>query len=614
MEKLRRAFFRTKHFTQSEIDSTALKRKLSTLDLTALGVGNVVGAGIYVIAGIVARDQTGPAIVISFAIGALVCCLSGLCFAEVGARVPRAGSAYIYSYVVFGELCAFMIGWMQLVASTMGIAAEMRAWSENVNSLCNDSIKVFFMNHVGHLEIPWLSEYVDFLAFGYTLFLVLITIWGVSQSNALNWFFTILNISVLVFVIISGLTYADTKNWKNFAPFGLNGILSGTSTLFFAFCGFEVIATSGEEAKNPRKAIPRSIISVSVLVTVLYECLGISLTLMIHYSEIPETSSLATSFDKKDFSTAKYIVAAGALCALSTGSLNEIYQLSRVLYAIAHDGLVFGFLAKINKRTRTPAIGCLVFGSFIALLSLIFEIKALADVLSISSLCSYTAVCVIAVLLRYKPGTIIQETSDITKEKEVDERFSSHSNKIFLTHQSVNCEIKFKNAIEMASPLPRKVSILKRIAKRVLGSKLDAPNEDSYLVVKTSLTVFFLSLLALESCLFHEFHRITSKQPFILLCTSLFFFLAVAAVVILMRQPQSQVKLDFKMPFMPLLPVAAISFNVALILHFSAISWGYFGIFLALGLIIYLTYGVRHSKENKDIADLEKRLNNNTKK
>ena len=156
-----------------------------------------------------------------------------------------------------------MIGWMLLVASTMGTAAVVRAWSENVNSLCNDSIKVFFMNHVGHLEVPWLSKYVDFLAFGYTLFLVLVTIWGVSQSNALNWFFTILNISVLVFVIISGLTYADTKNWKNFAPFGLNGILSGASTLFFAFSGFEVIATSGEEAKNPRKAIPRSIISVS---------------------------------------------------------------------------------------------------------------------------------------------------------------------------------------------------------------------------------------------------------------------------------------------------------------------------------------------------------------
>ena len=180
----------------------------------------------------------------------------GLCYAEFGARVPKAGSAYIYSYVTIGELCAFVIGWNMLLEYIMGAAAIGKAWSDFFNALCDDCIKDFFIQQVGSLKLPLLGNYPDFLAFSLLIVLTIVIIAGAAESSALNWLFTCLNLGVIIFVTVAGLVFAETKNWDNFSPFGFQGVMSGAATCFFAFVGFDVIATSGEEAKNPRKAIP----------------------------------------------------------------------------------------------------------------------------------------------------------------------------------------------------------------------------------------------------------------------------------------------------------------------------------------------------------------------
>lgn len=186
---------------------------------------------------------------------------SGLCYAEFGARVPKCGSAYIYSYVTIGELCAFVIGWNMLLEYMMGTAALGKAWSDFFNSLCDGCVRDFFIKHFGSLRLWWTSDYPDFLAFSFIVVITIVIICGAAESSALNWVFTIINLGVILFASIAGLVYADPKNWSNFAPWGFHGIMSGAATCFFAFVGFDVIATSGEECKNPRKAIPRATVS-----------------------------------------------------------------------------------------------------------------------------------------------------------------------------------------------------------------------------------------------------------------------------------------------------------------------------------------------------------------
>ena len=185
----------------------------------------------------------------------------GLCYAEFGARVPKAGSAYIYSYVTIGELCAFVIGWNMLLEYIMGAAAVSKAWSDFFNSLCDDCVRDFFLKYIGSLKLHWMADYPDFLAFTFIIILTVVVICGAAESSALNWVFTILNLSVILFATIAGLVFAEPKNWDNFSPFGFHGIMSGAATCFFAFVGFDVIATLGEETKNPRKAIPRATIA-----------------------------------------------------------------------------------------------------------------------------------------------------------------------------------------------------------------------------------------------------------------------------------------------------------------------------------------------------------------
>lgn len=261
MAFLVRRFTQKKLVDSKTLSQSALSRCLSIFDLTSLGIGSTLGAGIYVLVGEVARSMAGPSIVISFFIAAIASILSGLCYAEFGARVPKAGSAYIYSYVTVGELCAFIIGWNLFLEYVIGGSSVARAWSDYFDSIVNDRIRNFTLVHLGEIHTPGLSTYPDFFAAFLILVVTLILAIGVKNSSRFNIIFTGINLFVIVFIICVGIYFAKGDNWtRDFAPYGVSGVFSGAATCFYAFVGFDVIATTGEEARNPSRAIPISIV------------------------------------------------------------------------------------------------------------------------------------------------------------------------------------------------------------------------------------------------------------------------------------------------------------------------------------------------------------------
>ena len=239
---------------------TQLKRCLSTFDLTLIGIGSTLGCAVYVLTGEISKKDAGPAIVLSFLIAGFASMLSGLCYAELGARVPRAGSAYVYTYVAVGEFAAFVVGWNLLLEYGIAGSAVASGLSEYIDSVIDHKIKGFMMDFTGKVDMPGTGQYLDFIAFFFCIAVTILVSSGVQISSRLNNLFTLTNIIVIVMVIGMGSFYCKPKNWEKFAPFGLKGILSGASSCFFAFVGFDVIATTGEEARNPNTAIPLSIV------------------------------------------------------------------------------------------------------------------------------------------------------------------------------------------------------------------------------------------------------------------------------------------------------------------------------------------------------------------
>ena len=276
--------FKRKKILESD-QTTQLNRCLTTFDLTTIGVGSTIGSGIFVLSGQVASSTAGPAIIISYLIAGITSVFAALCYAEFGSLVPKTGSAYIYSYITVGELMAFVIGWNLVLENMIGSAALARAFSGYVNSLVSEggwSFKEFFRQHMP-MNIEYLSTEPDFLAFSIMIVVSCLMCFGVKTSSNVNSVFTILNVLVVVLIIIAGSFKINTHNWnlsydevphespsvnntrpKNggdggFIPFGFNGIIAGAATCFYAFVGFDHICSTGEEAKNPRKSVPRAI-------------------------------------------------------------------------------------------------------------------------------------------------------------------------------------------------------------------------------------------------------------------------------------------------------------------------------------------------------------------
>nr|CAD7446532.1 unnamed protein product [Timema bartmani] len=363
----------------------------------------MVGAGIYVLTGTVAKDLAGPGIVLSFLLAGLTSLLAALCYAEFGTRIPKAGSAYVYTYISIGEFWAFVIGWNIILEHMIGAASVARAWSGYIDSLLGGAISNITVTHVGELHEQLLGRYPDFLAFAACIVYACLLGIGVKGSAIFNSFFTMINLAVMVFVIVMGFYYARPENWTSgggFLPFGFSGVIAGAATCFYAFVGFDSIATSSEEAITPTVSIPLATLTSMLVVTIGYILVSAALTLMVPYWSLNVGAALPEAFRQY---RSDYVVSVGALCGMTTTLFGSLFSLPRCLYAMAADGLLFSFLGSVNQKTQLPLVNLAISGISSALLALVFDLEKLVEFMSIGTLLAYTIVSASVIILRYRP-------------------------------------------------------------------------------------------------------------------------------------------------------------------------------------------------------------------
>ncbi|XP_017554155.1 cationic amino acid transporter 3a [Pygocentrus nattereri] len=589
-------------------EETRFARCLSTLDLVALGVGSTLGAGVYVLAGEVAREKAGPAIVLCFLVAALSSMLAGLCYAEFGARVPKTGSAYLYSYVTVGEIWAFITGWNLILSYVIGTASVARAWSSTFDNLIEQKISSFFKSFMA-MKVPGnvLAEYPDLFALVLILLLTGLLAFGVSESALVNKIFTGINLVVLGFVIMSGFVKGNTANWNltldnfindtnitspekvensfgsgGFAPFGFSGILSGAATCFYAFVGFDCIATTSEEAKNPMRSIPVGIVASLLICFFAYFGVSAALTLMMPYYKLNTQSPLPEAFSYVGWAPARYIVAAGSLCALSTSLLGSMFPMPRVIYAMAEDGLLFRALSSMNKRTKTPLMATVVSGFVAALMAFLFDLAALVDLMSIGTLLAYSLVAVCVLILRYQPGTL---------------NSSSQSEKLVELVGGEKVAVSGDSGDEYSPDSEDHIPREKFFAKLLLFPSRDVPTKMSGTIVYATTAIISVLITLLCVVLAVNLDELLVGHPIWVTVCIVLALLCFFCVIIIWRQPESKEALTFKVPLLPWLPLFSVFVNIYLMMQLDLATWCRFAVWMGIGFLIYFLYGIWNSTE-----------------
>nr|WP_288210157.1 amino acid permease [uncultured Dysgonomonas sp.] len=417
---MKESLFRKKSIAEAlsraNSDKDGLKRTLSANNLIALGVGAIIGTGIFVLTGTAAANYAGPALTISFVISAIGCLLAGLCYAEFASMIPVAGSAYAYSYSTLGELIAWFIGWDLILEYLFTAGTVAVGWSGYVISFLNGigihipvSIAESPFGYDVHSGWYLTGSIINFPAMFIISLMAVLLVLGIKQSATLNNVIVFVKVIVILLFIRFGIAYISTDNWVPYIPeqtsfghFGFSGILRGAGVIFFAYIGFDAVSTAAQEAKNPQKDMPKGILYSLLICTVLYVAVTLVLTGIAHYTELDHPAPIAYAIDKvgSGLQWLSPLVKIGAIAGLSSVVLVMMLGQSRIFYSMSKDGLLPKFFSGVHRKYGTPYKSTFVTGIASAIIAGVLPINILGELVSIGTLMAFVIVCVSIIVLR----------------------------------------------------------------------------------------------------------------------------------------------------------------------------------------------------------------------
>jgi basic amino acid/polyamine antiporter, APA family len=378
-----------------------LKRALRAFDLTLLGIGAIVGAGIFVLTGVAAAKYAGPAIMMSFVVAGFACAMAALCYAEFAAMIPIAGSAYSYSYATMGELVGWIIGWDLVLEYAVGAAAVAVGWSGYLNVILRGT-GIHLPDAITHA--PGAGGIIDLPALLIVLLISGVLYVGISESARLNSVIVVIKLFAIAVVIIGGLFFVRPANWSPFAPFGWSGMMKGAAVIFFAYIGFDAVSTAAEEVIDPNRDLPIGILASLFVCTVLYIVVAAVLTGMVPAHTIDMKAPLASAFVIRGLNFVAWIVSAGAVAGLSSVLLVLLLGQSRIFYAISRDGLLPAAFSRVHPRFHTPYIPTALTAIAVGMTAGFLPIQEIAELTNIGTLFAFVLVCLgVWILRRVEP-------------------------------------------------------------------------------------------------------------------------------------------------------------------------------------------------------------------
>jgi cationic amino acid transporter 3 len=464
--------------------------------------------------------------------------------------VPKAGSAYVYSYVSVGEFVAFTIGWNLILEYVIGASSVARGLSGYIDALIDNKMGKFWRS-IMPMDVDFLAEYPDFFSFAIVMVLAILLSIGVKESTFLNNVFTAVNLATVMIVLVAGGMNIDVKNWAikkedipegvdagngGFMPYGIAGVMAGAAKCFYGFVGFDCVATTGEEAINPKRNIPLAIVISLVIIFFAYFGISTVLTMMVPYYLQDPIAPFPSAFAAIGWDTVKWIVSIGAIFALCTSLLGAMFPLPRVLYAMGNDGILYKVMKRVHPKTKTPLIATILSGFLAAIMATIFNLHQLIDMMSIGTLLAYTIVAICVLILHYEIQT--DQMADNEMEFTVSAAVS----------QLVN--IKF----------------------------CKDPNTMTSRIVKVAVSAFCALSVLLCGLLKYDFTPATVVLMAIVLAGMLL------TILIITRQPKDTItELTFKVPLVPFLPCLSILINLYLMFQLDVQTWIRFGVWIAIG-------------------------------
>ncbi len=383
---------------QSGDKEHGLKRTLNAFSISLLGIGAIVGTGIFVLTGVAAANYAGPGLIFSFILAGIVSGLAAICYAEFASTVPISGSAYTYSYATMGELIAWIIGWDLILEYAVGAGAVSIGWSGYVVDFLKSALGITIPKAL--TSSPFSGGIVNLPALVIILLVTALLILGTSQSTIVNNIIVGIKLAVIIFFLIVGVGHVNPANWQPFLPFGVGGIFRGASIIFFAYIGFDQISTSAEETKNPSRDLPIGIFASLLVCTVLYIAVTAVLTGVVSYTKLNVASPVSHALVLLGLNVASSIIAIGAICGLTTVLIVLLYGQSRIFFSMSRDGLLPGLFARVHPRLRTPYLSSLIVGVVVALVAGFIPIDVVAELTNIGTLAAFVLVAIGVLVLR----------------------------------------------------------------------------------------------------------------------------------------------------------------------------------------------------------------------